>query len=414
MGRLTVVAVKAAAPGRHHDGDGLNLTVKPNGSKFWVLRVMKHAKRSELGLGGFPSVSLADARAKAAKLRSDVKAGADPLADKRVAKAKRLEAGARTFAKVAALAHAQRSFRTPQLKARWIGRLERFAFPYLGEVPVDKIDGPLIIEALDPIWSPKPETARRVRQLVASVLKYAHARQWRGPVPVLADLTKEAFPAHDAAPKHHPAVEYPDAPAVLSKLHGAPQTAGRLALLFTVYTAARSGETRGATWGEVNFDKAEWTIPAARMKMKRDHVVPLSDPAVAILKAAAKFRRSGASNELCFPGQRPGRPLSDMTMAKAHKLVSPATVPHGWRSTFRDWAGEETAYSSDVCEAALAHLIGNATTRSYQRGTMLDKRRALMNDWATYLFPSHADAVELVSETTTVVPFARQAASVAD
>lgn len=413
MGTLTVVAVKAAAPGRHHDGAGLILTVKPNGSKFWVLRVMKDSKRSEMGLGSFPGVSLADARVKAAKLRSDVKAGADPLADKRAARAKRLEAGARTFAKVAVLAHAQRSFRTPQLKARWIGRLERFAFPCFGDVPVDKVDGPLIIEALDPIWSTKPETARRLRQLVASVLKYAHAREWRGPVPVLADLTKEAFPAHDAAPKHHPAVEYPDAPAVISKLRGAPQTVGRLALLFTIYTAARSGETRGATWGEVDLDKAEWTIPASRMKMKRDHVVPLSDSAAEILKALAKARRSNASDELCFPGQRPGRPLSDMTMAKAHKLASPATVPHGWRSTFRDWAGEETAYSSDVCEAALAHLIGNATTQSYQRGTMLDKRRALMNDWASYLSSVLADAAVPVTETTTVVPFARRAVGVA-
>jgi integrase len=364
---------------------------------------MKDGKRSEIGLGAYSSgtldskdkVTLGEARLKAAAIRAQVKGGGDPLTKKRAAKAGRLEAQDRTFAKVAVLAHGLRRFKTEQLKARWIGRLERFAFPYFGDVPVHKVDGPMVIEALEPIWSEKPETARRVRQLVAAVLKHAHSRQWRGPVPALVDLVKDGLPAHATGAVHRPAVDYLDAPAVIAKLRAEKQTIGRLALLFTAYTAVRSGETRLATWSEIDLENAKWTIPADRMKMEREHVVPLSPQALAILETVSVLRTMDANNEgdpaaLVFPGERKGRPISDMTMAKAHKLAAPGTVPHGWRSTFRDWAAEATDHPSDVCEAALAHLIGNATTRSYQRGTMFEKRRALMNDWSAYVMPKSA------------------------
>lgn len=431
MAKLTDLAVKNAKPGvyvdaegntrpkanRLHVGDGLTVLVKPNGSKFWVLRVMKDGKRVDLGLGRYPGVSLLDARAAATALRSKAKAGDDVLAEKRAAAAKAKEARELTFEVVARLAHEARKGLAVKTNALWLARLEQYAFPAFGKTPVEKVDGQMAIAALEPVWHDKPETARRLRRAISAVLKFAHARQWRGPVPPLSDLTKDAFPTPQTALEHHPAVDYLKAPAIIAKLRSEPETVGRLALLFTVYTAVRSGETRLATWGEIDLAAAEWTIPAARMKMKRDHVVPLTAAALAILERAKLLRHvdekgEGKPDDLVFPGERKGRPMSDMTMSKAHKLAAPGTVPHGWRSTFRDWAAEATDHPADVCEAALAHLIGNATTRSYQRGTMLDKRRALMNDWAAYVAPTLAEAAEPVaadSDADNVVSIRRRA-----
>lgn len=423
MSKLTDIAAKKAKPGvkvdeqgkpraishRLQDGEGLSLLVKPNGSKFWVLRVMKDGKRVQMGLGGYPKVSVAKAREDAAGLRSKMKAGTDVLAEKRVTAAKNKAARELTFEVVAKLAHGAREGLADKTNALWLARLEQHAFPAFGKTSVEKVDAPMIIAALEPIWHGKPETARRVRRGISSVLKYAHAREWRGPVPVLAEVTKDAFPTPQAPVQHRPAVDYLKAPAVVAKLKAADETMGRLALMFTVYTAVRSGETRHSTWGEIDLANAEWTIPAARMKMKREHVVPLSAAAVAILETVAKLRTLDANGEgdpaaLVFPGAGE-RPMSDMTLAKAHKLAAPGTVPHGWRSTFRDWAAEATDHPADVCEAALAHLIGNATTRSYQRGTMLDKRRVLMNDWAAYVLPMAAVAAEPSAVSGEVIAF---------
>lgn len=413
MGKLTDLAAKNAKPGRLQDGEGLSLLVKANGSKFWVLRVMKNGKRVENGLGGYPAVSVAKAREGAASLRLKIKAGDDVLAEKRAAQAKAKAAQELTFEVVAKLAHAARKGLADKTNALWFARLEQHAFPAFGKVAVDKVDGPLVIGALEPIWHNKPETARRLRRAISSVLKYACAREWRGPVPPLSDLTKDAFPTPQAPLQHRPAVDFLKAPAIVAKLRSADETMGRLALLFTVYTAVRSGETRHAAWGEIDLANAEWTIPAARMKMKRDHVVPLSPPAVAILETVARLRAVNANGDgdpaaLVFPGAG-NRPMSDMTLAKANKLVAPSTVPHGWRSTFRDWAAEATDHPADVCEAALAHLIGNATTRSYQRGTMLEKRRALMNDWAAYVSPVPAAAATPATASADVIAFRARA-----
>lgn len=412
MGKLTDVAVKNAKPGRHQDGDGLSLLVKPKGAKYWVLRTVSGGKRVGMGLGAYPDVPLAEARRKATALRDKAKAGEDILGEKRSAAATAAEASARTFEAVAMLAHAARNGITDKTNALWLARLKQYAFPLFGDVPVAKVEAPVIIAALEPIWHAKPETARRLRRAISSVLKFAYARQWRGPVPPLTDLTKDAFPTPQAALEHHPAVDYLKAPAIVAKLREEPATIGRLALLFTIFTAVRSGETRLATWSEIDLVNAEWTIPAARMKKKRELVVPLSAPALVILESAAKLRvlddeGNADPNALVFPGERAKRPMSDMTMAKAHKLAAPGTVPHGWRSTFRDWASETTDYPAEVCEAALAHLFGNSTTRAYQRGGMLEKRRALMNDWATYLAPAVAETVcEAPARTENIVAFA--------
>ena len=417
MGKLTDAAVRNAKPGRIQDGEGLSLLVKPNGSRFWSVRVMKDGKRVAMGLGGYPAVTLSKARDAAAALRTKIKAGDDVLADKRQAVTVAKETRERTFEVVAKLVHAERKGRAHKTNALWLARLEQYAFPAFGETPVDRVDGKMVIAVLEPIWHEKPETARRLRRAISAVLKRACASEWRGPVPPLSDLTKYAFTTAQAPLQHHPAVDYLKAPAVVAKLRSETETVGRLALLFTIFTAVRSGEARGARWGEIDLVKAEWTIPSSRMKMGREHTVPLSSSAVIILETAVKLRTLDAKGEgdptaLVFPG-RGNRPMSDMTMAKAHKLVAPSTVPHGWRSTFRDWAAEATDHPADVCEAALAHLIGNATTRSYQRGTMLDKRRALMNDWAQYLARKMAEPGNGNAVSGEVIAFQPRRASAA-
>jgi integrase len=398
MGKLTDVAIRAARSGRLQDGDGLMLLVKPSGSKFWVVRVMRDGKRKDIGIGGYPAVSLALARAKAQALRAEVKAGTDVVAKRRQERAGRLEAANRTFERVARLLHEKLTFKTEKQRAAWLYRLETYAFPYFGHVPIADLGGPHVLEALEPIWLAKPETARRVRQLVGAVLRFAHVQGWRGPIPALADYTKDGLPKQASGPVHRPAVEYADAPAVVAKLMAGTRTMGRQALIFTILTAARSSETRLATWGEIDLEAATWTIPGSRMKMGREHVVPLSPQAVALLKSRLAERafmklEAPEAGEIVFASDRGGVPISDMTMLKAQKLVAPGTVPHGWRSTFRDWAGETTDHPADVCEAALAHRIGNAVTRSYQRGNLLAKRRALMNDWANYVMPGAQETV---------------------
>ncbi len=392
MAKLTDVTIRNAGAGKLIDGKGLTLVVRPTGAKFWTLRVMKDGKRTELGLGTYPDVSLAQARLDAQALRARVKAGENVAAKRKAAKAGAMEARERTFERVARHVHGMQQFKTDKLRAAWLFRLETYAFPYFGDVPVDRVEGPMVLEALAPIWLAKPETARRVRQLIGVVLRFAHVQGWRGPAPTLADFTKDGLPKQQAGPVHLPAVDYAKAPAIVAALREGQRTIGRQALLFTILTAARSGETRNATWGEIDLERAIWTVPETRMKMKREHVVPLSGAAVALLRQRLVDRAmtvAGApdADETIFASDRGGGPISDMTMAKAHKLLAPGTVPHGWRSTFRDWAAETTAHAADVCEAALAHLIGNAVTRSYQRGNLLEKRRALMEDWAAYVLP---------------------------
>jgi integrase len=348
--------------------------------------VTRDGKRREIGIGSYPALSLSDARAQASRLRAEVKAGGDPIASRRAAKAKQIEARERTFAAVAAMVHGQREFATAALSKRWIGRLRRYAFPMFGQKPVEEVDGPTVLSALEPIWQTKPETARRVRQLVASVLDYAHVMGWRERSPDLPKLTKQAFPAQRKV-THHAAVDYIGAPEIIARLCGAPETTGRLALLFAIYTAARSGEVRSASWDEIDMENRVWRVPANKMKMKRDHSVPLSVPALRILERVGRCRETSSPEAFVFLGQRVGSPLSDMTLAKAQKIAAPGTTVHGWRSTFRDWAGETTAFPSDVVEAALAHQIGSATTRAYQRGDLFAKRRLLMDEWARYCEP---------------------------
>ena len=399
--RLTAVAVTAAtSPGVYADGDGLELLVKPDGNRYWRLRIMHDRKRRAIAIGPVRSVTLAQARTRATELREQVRRGVDPAAERKGARDARLAAKAglaeRTFAAAAERLHASLlpTFRNPKHAAQWINTLRAAIFPALGDTPVAAITGPMVMDVLEPIWLSTPETAKRVRQRVGAVLDWAHARGWRERAPDLAAFTKAALPPQRAAKGHHAAVDHADAASVVVALRAAPETIGRLALLWTIYTAARSGETRGASWGEVDVERRTWTVPAERMKAGRAHVVPLSDGALAVLERVREARITGQPDELLFPGAG-GRPMSDATMAKAQNVAAPGTTPHGWRSTFRDWVGERTPFPADVAEAALAHAIGDKVRVAYQRGDLLDKRREMMDAWARFLEPMPANVTRL-------------------
>lgn len=401
MVKLTALRVKAAPAGRHEDGDGLALLVKATGTRSWVLKVQVEGKRREFGLGSAKAVSLAEAREKADAVRRQYRAGLDPVAEKR-----QVIVAVPTFREAARLAHGeqQAGWRNPKHRAQWLSSLEAYAFPSLGGKAVDKIDGPTIRDALLPIWLDKPETARRVRQRIGAVLDWAYAKGHRASEAPMRSLSK-GLPRQPKKDGHFAALPYDKLPGLMQTL-GETESIGRLALQFLILTAARSGEVRGARWSEVDMEGAVWTVPANRMKAGKQHLVPLSAPALAILKRMADV----ASDELVFPGitgraadaetlgkGRPGaltrdagkRPMSDMTLTKVLRTAGAddATV-HGMRSSFRDWAAEQTAFAGEVVEAALAHTIGNKVEAAYRRTNYLEKRRGLMDAWAAFIVPT--------------------------
>lgn len=406
---LTAFKVAAAGPGQYSDGGSsaaLRLVVKPNKRRYWIVRGTLDGRRRDFvigaadGKGATKNLSLADARTAAADLRKLLRSGIDPAAvekeERRARAAARALATERTFKVVAErfLGVHLPTLKTDAQRAHWRATLADHVFPRLGECQIDAITGPMIIEALGTIWERQPETAKRIRQRVGAVLDYAHALDWRGPKPDLQALTAKALPRHTGQVRHHAALPYDAAAGFMATLRGLDSTAGRLALEFLILTAVRSGEVRLATWAEVDTAAATWTIPAERMKMKRVHVVPLSEAALDVLKRAARMREKAEPAAPIFPG-REGGALSDMALSNALKAIRGDITVHGWRSTFRDWAGESTVFPADVCEAALAHAIGDTTRRAYQRGDLLEKRRELMAAWARYLAPSVENVTRL-------------------
>ncbi len=377
MGKLTATAVKATkSPGRYGDGEGLFLLVGRSGSKSWLVRVQKDGKRRDIGLGGASKVSLALARERAGNVRSQIEAGIDPIAERRKA------AGVPTFREAAALVHAEhkRGWRNAKHGGQWLATLTAYAFPTLGDVSVSRIDAPAVRDALAAIWLTKPETARRLRQRISTVIDWAVAKGYRDGPLAMAVIDK-ALPKQRQRVKHHAALPHAELPAFMAALQSK-ETMGRLALEAVILTAARSGEIRLATWAELDLEAALWTIPADRMKAKRTHVVPLSAPAVALFDRMKAHRRGGS--DLVFPGTGRGKPLSDMTLTKALRDMAVNAVPHGFRSTFRDWVAEQTNWPAELAEAALAHVISDKTVAAYQRGSMLEKRRSMMAAWADY------------------------------
>ncbi len=377
MGKLTATAVKAMkGSGRYGDGDGLFLLVGRTGSKSWMVRVQKDGRRRDLGLGSATKVSLALARTRAAETRAQIEAGIDPVGERRKA------AGVPTFRQAAELVHAEhkRGWRNAKHSDQWLSSLKAYAFPSFGEVAVSRIEASAVRDALVAIWLMKPETARRLRQRICTVIDWAVAKGYRDGPLAMAVIDK-SLPRQRQRVKHHAALPYGDLPTFLAALRSK-ESMGRLALEAVVLTAARSGEVRMANWSELDLSGALWTIPAERMKANRQHVVPLSQQAVALFERMKAHRRG--DSDLVFPGTGRGKSLSDMTLTKALRDMKVDAVPHGFRSTFRDWVAEQTKWPAEVAEAALAHVISDKTVAAYQRGSMLEKRRSMMAAWGNY------------------------------
>ena len=378
MGKLSATGVRAATrPGLLGDGDGLFLVVGKTGSKSWIVRVQKHGRRRDIGVGSASKVPLSKARERARQIREWVEDGLDPVFEKRKA------VGIPTFkeaSKKVVDLH-RKTWRNEKHEAQWLRTLEMFAWPTLGDIRVSEITGPMVRNVLAEIWLTKPETARRVRQRIGAVLDWAYASGYREAEAPMRSISKGLPRQPKKGDRHFAAMPYSEVAEFITRLKQR-ESFSRLALRFAILTAARSGEVRGATWDEVDFDAALWTIPADRMKAKREHVVPLSEPALSVLRRCRQLRSD--DERLIFPGSSPKQSMSDMTLTKLmRELKAPFTV-HGFRSSFRDWTSEETDVQGEVAEAALAHTVTNKTEAAYRRGNLLEKRRTLMNEWAVY------------------------------
>ena len=380
--KLTARAAATTKPGRYGDGGGLHLVVSPSGARKWVYRFTYAGKVTETGLGSANVVSLAEARRKAYEARRLLDAGENPVVAKR--KAAAIRAGVPTFGTVAdAFVKAKESeWRNEKHKAQWRASLTDLAAP-LRALPVDEIDTAAVLSVLKPLWQAKPETASRLRGRIEAVLDAAKAQDhrtgenpaaWRGHLAHL--LSKRGKLSRG----HHAAMDYRDVPAFVAKLREC-DTIAAMALEFCLLTAARSAEVYGARWSEIDMAAKVWILPAERMKGAREHRVPLCVRAVNLLERL----RAARTCDYVFSSPRGLKPLSHVAMAKVmHRLQIAGPTVHGFRSAFRDWAGNETHFAREVAEAALAHVIGDAAERAYRRGDALEKRRALMAAWASY------------------------------
>lgn len=393
---LTARQCSTLPPGKYNDGDGLWLAVAKSGTRKWFLRVTVAGKRREMGLGAFPAIPLADARKKAAQARSEAARGVDPIEARR-----KVETAAPSFTTAAARyirAH-RRGWSNPKHARQWVSTLKTYARPVIGEKPVDQITTEDVLTILTPIWTTRTETAKRVQGRIENILDFAAARQWRDPInPArwrghLDKLLPK--PTKVKTVRRQPAMDYQDVPAFMSELRGM-DSVSALALQLLILTATRTSEALLAQWSEVDLEAAVWTIPAERMKARREHRVPLSKAAVAVLEAVPHID----GNRYIFPGARHGRPLSNMALLQLMRGMGHGVngnksdaVPHGFRSSFRDWSGEVSSFPRDVCEQALAHVIPNAAERAYRRGTLFEKRRKMMEAWAQWCIPASGEKV---------------------
>jgi integrase len=397
---LTVKQVQSAKPGRHCDGKGLYLLVKPSGSKSWVLRTQHLGRRRDFGLGSVVleriavsdslvplhrrrSLTLAEAREKARIGREMAKTGVNPSVEWRAEEAvvPTFEATAREYH-----GHVQKAWRNGKHGDQWLTTLETYVFPKLGSRLVSDIDADLIQSVLLPIWLTKSETARRIRQRIGVVLDYAHGKGWRETEAPMRAVGKLLGGMKQPDKGNFEAMPWSDLPAFMAKLREAESSMGRLALQFLILTAARSGEVRGATWAEIDLDQAEWRIAGSRMKAGKPHLVPLTAPALTILRKVQGWAKGNARTPL-FPGLK-GKPLSDATLNKALRVSGGFGTVHGLRSSFRDWAAEQ-GFNNDWAEAALAHSVAGQegkTVAAYKRTAYFDQRRdTLMPAWARFV-----------------------------
>lgn len=399
MAKLTPLQVQHAKPKpggkplKLGDGNGLYLTVRPGGSKQWSLRVVMPCPNGgtgtpkEFGLGGADVLKLADAREKAAKWRALAKQGIDPktsdLRDRQVAADVQERLG-KSFREVSEewLDQIETQFKNKKHRQQWRNTLATYAYPTLGNLHPNDISARQIMDAVKPQWLSKRVTMQRVLKRIIKVLNFANARQYRDyPAPeaeIMIDLLGKPRPKT----KHHAAVPIDAAPGTLRKIQDSDQTMGRLALQFAIYTAARASEILFARWSEIDLEKEIWTVPEDRMKKEKSHVVPLSRQALEILEQVAP--QKNGQDSYIFPS-RGGSSLSNMTMLKAQRVAAKGTTQHGWRSTFRDWAGERTDFKRLIIELALAHGLKDKTEASYHRSNYLEQRRPLMQQWADYL-----------------------------
>ena len=367
--------------GRRGDGNGLYLTVQPTGTQSWIQRIVIRGRRRDVGLGGFPLVSLKEARDKAFSNRKAARGGGDPVADRQRPDT------VPTFADAAERVWTDKhpGWRHPRHAHDWLSSLTRHVLPHIGATPVSRVSSAEVLDTLRRIWHVRPETARRVRQRISAVLDWAVAMEYRSDNPC-DGLGPVLGPQQDLV-EHMRALPHGEVAEAIRTMGGSGATpAVKLAFEFLVLTAARSGEVRGARWAEINLRAGVWTIPAGRMKSKREHRVPLCGRAVKMLRAARTL--GDGRGPLVFPSQG-GKPISITRLPRLLQNLKVAAVPHGFRSSFRDWAAEQTNHPREVIEAALAHVVANQTEAAYARSDLFERRRRLMDEWATYLSGEH-------------------------
>jgi integrase len=374
---------KLTKPGRHQVGTvaGLGLLIKPTGSKAWVLRTMVGPKRCDIGLGGYPEITLAMAHERARSTKESIKAGVDPIAQRRLRR-KTIEWTFERCANDYIKLHRE-SWKNAKHAQQWQNTLNAYAHPIIGAKHVRDIDVGDVLAVIEPHWTSKNETMVRVRNRIELILSWAAVRGyrakenpavWRGN---LDSTLPKPSKVNKRAP--HKALPFDEIHGFVSRLREANGMSAKC-LEWLILTATRSNEARGATWNEIDVAGASWTIPAERMKAGREHRVPLSEPALTLLRDLPRFE----GTDLLFPG-RGNKPLSDMSMTLQMRRMKLDAVPHGFRSTFVDWAAECTNYPPELREMALAHTLGDKTQAAYQRGDLFERRRTLMNDWATFI-----------------------------
>jgi integrase len=392
--RLTALKVEAKelAPGMHHDGGGLYLRVTPEGVRNWVLRYMLDGRPRWMGLGPLALYGLADARAKALDARRKRHEGIDPIEARRAERARqRLEAARAITFKECAEAYVNAhgaGWKNEKHAAQWPSTLRAYAYGLIGNLPVQVVDTPLVLKVLESIWTKKPETASRLRGRLENILDFAKVRGYRdgeNPARWRGHLDK-LLPARSKVRKveHHAALPYAELPAFLVALREQCGIAAR-ALEFLILTAARTGEVIGARWNEIDLLDKVWTVPAERMKARREHRVPLSPRSLTILREMHELRSEHYANDFVFPGRKPGLSLSNMAFLMLLRRIGLGDLTgHGFRATFKTWASERTSFQNEIAEAALAHIIGDKVEQAYRRGDLFEKRRRLMQQWTTF------------------------------
>ena len=375
--RLTDKAVRSAKPGRYGDGNGLFLRVMSSGSKQWVQRIVIRGKRCDLGLGGYPLVTLADARIAAFENRRIARAGGDPRAERRKLNVPTVAEAVESVIAIHRLGWKD----AEKNEHQWRASLQTYAMPILGHLRVDEIDPAHVMAVLTPHWSEKHVTMQRVRQRISTVMGWAIAQGYRRDDPA-GDVIAAALPKPNGPKKHHQALPPGKVADAIARIRAsAAGPAIKLGLEFLILTATRSGEVRGARWDEIDLEERVWTVPAARMKRSRDHRVPLSPRAVEILEQA---RALSNYSGLIFPPARRAKMMSAGALSELLKELGVGCVPHGFRSSFRDWAAESTDAPREVCELALAHVNSDRVEAAYRRTDLFERRRELMENWSRF------------------------------